>query len=414
MAVATRDHRQAPVPQHHLLLAFLQHRSHVRTAFRSSGRWTRPIRTCTRSRSSSTGAAWRCSDRRTGRRLRPTFNASTTISTTKTWFVDWFAEQFLTQVEQPPQRRDGDYADDVSQLHAGVAGNTSERVAGERRDQPRDVGDAAVEGGLWAHKLRRSLRGDEPAAARGPGLHARGHHRQRRLEQGVVQPVRAAGGVRVRLPHGACPGHDLLLDGPRQDDAGRLAAHLGLRVELYDRRRAATATASLCLRRHRLPSEGHGFILADAYVRAGRTRRRTSAAPRSSSPSSAPTPLPARVVPEAGDRRRPAGRSHQSAPVRPVVGRACSDRDRGHQQGCRHELDRERDHVEHAARGRHRVGTRDGRRDDRRLVRSRPDDADPGGTGGGADHGVDRAPAVDSLPHTSRSGRASRPRRRRW
>ena len=250
--------------------------------------------------------------------------------------------------------------------HAGVAGNTSERVAGERRDQPPDVGDAAVGGRgcgrtsttfTSARRTRRrswprtSCPGPPPPAS--SRTRSRSTRARRRRRSGPPAPRGLPGTTYYWMVRGKT----------MLETRGASRAP----CELYDRR-AATATAAFASAATASPSEGHGFILADAYVRAGRTRRRTSAAPRSSSPSSAPTRVAARVVPEAGDRRRPAGRSHQSAPVRPVVGRACSDRDRGHQQGCRHELDRERDHVEHAARGRHRVGTRDGRRDDRRLV----------------------------------------------
>ncbi len=86
--------------------------------------------------------------------------------TTKTWFVDWLKEQFLRKWNNT--RVDGTRISPVQyvRLRARLAGETSQRLAGERRARRRVIRDLEVGGRLVGAQIRRLLRKDQPGAAR--------------------------------------------------------------------------------------------------------------------------------------------------------------------------------------------------------------------------------------------------------
>ena len=73
--------------------------------------------------------------------------------TSKSWFVDWFKEQFIRKWDNTARGWHRHHTGAVHQLHAGLAGNPRQRLAGERCARRRIVGPRLKwEGGWWAHK----------------------------------------------------------------------------------------------------------------------------------------------------------------------------------------------------------------------------------------------------------------------
>ena len=93
--------------------------------------------------------------------------------TRKTWFVDWLKEQFLRKWDNTRADGTASHPGAVHQLHAGLAGNTGERLAGKRCARRRCIGPPEVGRRLVGAQIRYLLRHDQPTAARRAEFHAR-------------------------------------------------------------------------------------------------------------------------------------------------------------------------------------------------------------------------------------------------
>ena len=172
--------------------------------------------------------------------------------TLKPWFVEWFTEQFLTQVEQHARRRN---APSPRRSTSTSRPAFRKRLSTSRPRTPRSASGPSVtlkwEGGWWAHKydIYFGTTNPPPLIAQDfmPGSATAGAQ----FEQGIVQPVRAAGATRVRVPCRPRPRHDLLLEDSRQDDDWRRrrsvqcsgSSHRRTDVEFYDVGRCSPAAA---------------------------------------------------------------------------------------------------------------------------------------------------------------------------
>ena len=148
----------------------------------------------------------RCSARRTGRPHRRTRSASTTIFVSaRTNAVEALVLRLVRrpvqpQVEQPQRSMAAQSSPPMFMDFVPGWPETPVNVSpAECRARPWHVGRTSMGRGLVGAQVRHLLWHDQPATAHRAELHARLCHGWRRVQQGVVQSLRASCRVRVRL-----------------------------------------------------------------------------------------------------------------------------------------------------------------------------------------------------------------------
>ena len=132
--------------------------------------------------------------------------------TRKTWFVDWFAAQFLRKWNN--LRIDGT-AISPTMFQDLAPGSPQPPVNVSPANGAFDLGTSVSlrwEGGWWAHKYNVRFGYDQSSVARGAGLHAGRGDRGRPFEQGIIQSLLTSGAIRLGLSVRADARNHLLLE----------------------------------------------------------------------------------------------------------------------------------------------------------------------------------------------------------